>query len=181
MQQNLVLNDETRLILRPPTLADATLGLAAVQSSHREIAPWMDWCHADYALEDAEEWISDSLADDAKHPFLIFDEAQTQCLGSCGLDGIDGRHRNANLGYWVRTSHTGQGIAVAATRAVAQFAFEQLELVRVEIVAALGNLASQRVARKAGATREGVLRNGLMHDDQPRDAVLFSLTPPDLR
>ena len=86
----------------------------------------------------------------------------------------------ANLGYWVRTSATGKGIASRATRLVAGFAFEELKLQRVEIMAAVGNIASQRVAEKAGAIREGVLRKRLLNDDRPLDAVLFSLIEEDL-
>jgi RimJ/RimL family protein N-acetyltransferase len=43
-------------------------------------------------------------------------------------------------------------------------------------VIAAGNLASQRVAEKAGATREGILRGRLILHDVAHDAVMFSLT-----
>jgi RimJ/RimL family protein N-acetyltransferase len=68
----------------------------------------------------------------------------------------------ANLGYWVRTSETGRGIASKATRLVAQFGFAELGLQRIEILAAVGNVASQRVAEKAGAVRECVARKRLL-------------------
>ena len=38
----------------------------------------------------------------------------------------------ANVGYWVRTGQTGRGIATAAVRLVARFAFEELGLLRLE-------------------------------------------------
>jgi len=45
---------------------------------------------------------------------------------------------------------------------------------------AVGNVASQRAVEKAGAHREGVLRNRLILGDEPVDAVLYSLVPMDL-
>jgi RimJ/RimL family protein N-acetyltransferase len=63
---------------------------------------------------------------------------------------------------------------------VARFGFEYLGLVRVEIVAAVENMASLRAAEKAGAAREGVLRNRITVRDRICDAVMFSLIPEDL-
>lgn len=63
---------------------------------------------------------------------------------------------------------------------MARFAFEQIGLHRVEILAAIPNVASQRVAEKTGAVREGVLRNRLLIGGVSQDAVLFSLIPRDL-
>jgi len=63
---------------------------------------------------------------------------------------------------------------------VARFGFDELKLRRIEIVAAINNKASQRVAEKAGATREGILRNRLVVRDKVYDAVMFSLIPGDL-
>jgi len=81
----------------------------------------------------------------------------------------------------VRSDATGQGIATAAVRLLAQFGFEELHLARIAIVVAVENVASQRVAVKAGALREGILRNGLMHHGKPIDAVGFSLIESDVR
>ncbi len=86
----------------------------------------------------------------------------------------------ANLGYWVRTSQTQQGIATIATRLLARFGLKELKLNRIEIIAATDNDASQRVAEKAGAIHEGVLRNRLVVHENVYDMVIFSFIPPDL-
>jgi RimJ/RimL family protein N-acetyltransferase len=66
----------------------------------------------------------------------------------------------AHVGYWVRTGQTGQGIATAAVRLIARFGFEDLGLQRLELLVAVENLASRRVAEKAGARFEGILPAG---------------------
>lgn len=88
-------------------------------------------------------------------------------------------HRVANLGYWTRSSAVGRGVGTIATRLVARFGFEQLGLQRIEIVAAVGNRASQRVAEKVGATREGVLRRRLLIHGKSQDAFVYSLVSED--
>jgi len=57
--------------------------------------------------------------------------------------------------------------------------FEQLNLIRAEIVVAVGNTASLRVAEKAGARREGILRNRMVVREMVYDAVIYSLIPQD--
>ena len=97
-------------------------------------------------------------------------------LGGCGLNQIDRINRRANLGYWVRSTATRQGVATGAVRALRDWAFEVTELVRLEIVVAVGNAASHRVAEKVGAVREGTLIRRLMLHGALRDASMFSLT-----
>jgi len=80
-------------------------------------------------------------------------------LARVGLDWISASG-TANVGYWVRTGQTGQGIATAAVRRVARFGFEDLGLRRLELLVAVDNLASRRVAEKVGATFEGILPAG---------------------
>src|SRR4030043_248483 len=89
--------------------------------------------------------------------------------------------RQANLGYWVRTSQTGQGVAASATLLLAKWGFETLKLTRIEILVATGNARSLRVAEKVGAKREGILRNRLIRRDKVHDGVMHSLIPGDIK
>ena len=83
------------------------------------------------------------------------------------------------MGYWVRTSCHGQGIAGRAAKLVARFAFEHLGLIRVEIVIAVDNQASLRVAEKIGAHDEGILLNRMVVGKSIYDAHMYSLIPSD--
>jgi len=82
-----------------------------------------------------------------------------------------------NLGYWVKTPASGRGIATEATVALAQFGFDYLRLLRIEIVMSVRNTASRRVAEKAGGQFEGILANRLYLHGEAHDARLYSLTP----
>jgi RimJ/RimL family protein N-acetyltransferase len=142
----------------------------------------MGWCTPGYTQEMVQTWTGSrpkAWDDRIAFCFAILDARDGLLLGGCNLSHINPDYRLANLSYWVRTSRTGQGIASAAARMVASFGFERLGLVRVEIVSAVENLASQRAAEKAGAVREGVLRNRLIVRDRIYDAVMFSLIPGD--
>ncbi len=174
---------EGPLLIRPFREEDAGALYEAVRESVPEISPWLPWCHQNYSIEESREFIgSRELASQGGewYSFGIFDKNDGGFLGGVGINFINRVHQMANLGYWVRTSAAGHGVATTATRMAARFAFEQLGLHRIEIVAAVGNVPSQRVAEKAGARREGVLRNRLLINGESLDAVLFSLVPGDL-
>jgi ribosomal-protein-serine acetyltransferase len=170
--------------LRPYRLEDAEELYLAVRESLNELQQWMPWCHPDYSIEESREWLASHEGvsnGGTEYGFRIADARTDQYLGGVGLNQIRSLHRSANLGYWVRTSATKRGVATRATRLVARFGFEELNLVRIEIVAAVGNLASQRVAEKVGAVREGVMRKGLLIHGTPHDAVLTALVAEDIK
>jgi RimJ/RimL family protein N-acetyltransferase len=80
-----------------------------------------------------------------------------------------------DLGFWIRASAAGKGLATAAARLISSFGFEELGLLRIEILVAVENAASERVAQKLGALREGVLRNRLFLHGRSHDAAVHSL------
>jgi len=156
---------------------DAEALWAAARESVGEVSRWLPWCHAEYSMAEAVEWIRSRAplaAERREYTFAILG-SDGRFLGGCGLNQINRIHRFANLGYWVRTSATRHGVATEAVRQVAEFAFGNTDLVRLEIVCAVGNDPSQRVAERAGAVREGVLRHRLLLHGQPVDAVMYSL------
>jgi RimJ/RimL family protein N-acetyltransferase len=84
------------------------------------------------------------------------------------------------VGYWVRTGATRRGIAPQAVRLVARFAFETLQLSRLEIFVRPENIPSRRVAEKVGAKFEAIARNRIVQHGRAYDAALYSLIPSDL-
>lgn len=171
------------VMIRPYGAGDVEALYEAARASVAEVGPWLTWCHEGYSRQEAAAWIAErpaAWAAGREYAFAVFDAPSGRYLGGCGLNSIHPLHRFANLGYWVRTDDTRRGVATRAARLVAGFGFQELGLVRLEIVVAVGNYASLRVAEKVGARREGLLRHRLVQADGPTDAVMFSLIPEDV-
>ena len=166
------------LILRRYRSADAAAVHEAVMESVAEVAPYETWCHEGYTLEEAAEhaggWDRAWEAGSAYY-FAVCDEATGRHQGSCGLCPIEREHATAGLGFWVRTPATGRGVATAAARLVAEAGFEHLRLNRVELLIAVDNAASRRVAKKLGAAYEGTLRKRLVLPAGPTDMAMYAL------
>ena len=168
------------LLLRPFHLDDAPQLYCAVKESLNELKPWMSWATDRYSELTAREYITIARARWSEHTFYAFAITRgDDILGACTLSSLHSIYHFCNLGYWVRTSQRGQGIAGRAARLTARFGFEQLGLIRVEIVIAVQNQASLRVAEKIGAHDEGILLNRMVIGKSIFDAHMFSLVPSD--
>ena len=179
MPSSLQLTDE-ELLLRPFRLDDAKQLYEAVSESLHELKPWMSWATDAYNERTAQDYITIARARWEEHTYYALAiMRQSEVLGACTLSSIHPIYHFCNLGYWVRTSCHGQGIAGRAARLTARFAFEHLGLIRVEIVIGVGNRASLRVAEKIGAHDEGILLNRMVIGRSVCDAHMYSLIPSD--
>ena len=136
----------------------------------------------DLSIDDMENLTKEALKlweTDRAYIFHVLDVSTNQVVGFAQLNLINRLYQMANLSYQVRTSRTGEGIASVAARLVARYGFEKLGFQRIEVVVAEDNAPSLRVAEKIGAVREGLLRNRLLINGSPRDAIMHSLIPTD--
>lgn len=162
---------------------DIPLIFEAARESTNELLVWASWYHPNYTLEESHSFVLSSETDwnqKTGFAFAIFDVGNGLFLGGAGLSQVKRKDNFANLGYWVRSSQTGRGIATAATRLTAEFGFKDLGLNRIEILTAIENGASGRVAEKAGAKKEGILRKRIMLNSHPQDAIMYSLIVDDM-
>jgi RimJ/RimL family protein N-acetyltransferase len=78
-------------------------------------------------------------------------------VGAVSIRGLDRQTASGEVSYWVTASSRGQGIAPRALSAVCEWAFRLPWLQRLELIHDIGNLASCRVADKAGFALSAVL------------------------
>jgi RimJ/RimL family protein N-acetyltransferase len=171
------LADET-ILLRPPSPADVPAIAAACTDP--EIARWTmvptpyTPAHARRFVAQAKRWWE---AGRTGAIFAIVDRSAGRLVGMIGLEPAE--PGLAEVGYWVAPEARGRGYATRAVRLVSAWAFRDPSLVRLELHTILGNEASGAVARKAGFTREGVARQGLVVRGERVDGVIYSLVRGD--
>jgi RimJ/RimL family protein N-acetyltransferase len=137
-----------------------------------------------YGEREALGWLSThgpSIAAGRELPLAIVDAGSGALVGSTGLSDVDAANRMAEVGYWVAAEGRGRGVATRAVGLLASFAFDEVGIERLELLAHPDNHASQRVAERAGFTREGLLRSGRVVKGRRIDLWLFSLLPGDPR
>jgi RimJ/RimL family protein N-acetyltransferase len=164
-----------RLRLRPFTRADAD-DLFALHSSasvlrYWDAPPWTEPARAERFLAACR-----TIADDGTGARLAIDRTSDEAfLGWCGLTRWNPDHRSASLGYCLAEAAWGHGYATEAARAVLQWAFDTLDLNRVQAEADTRNVASARVLEKCGFVREGTLREDCVVDGEVSDSWVYGL------
>ena len=102
------------VILRPFRVEDATQLYDAVHESLTELKPWMSWAHDGYSRNAADGFITITCArweEKTLYAFAITDAQTGDILGGVSLSHIHPVYHLCNVGYWVRTSRHGDGIA----------------------------------------------------------------------
>lgn len=167
--------------LRPWRDSDLHAIVAACQDP--EIGRWTR-VPSPYGETDARAFLlqrHDAVYTGTMAPFAIASPtSSSHLLGSITLMRIDWENRRAEVGYWLAAPARGSGHATRAARLICAWGFAQLELERLELYAATGNHPSQRVAQRAGFTREGVLRSYMVGKDGRQDMVAFGLLRGEL-
>jgi RimJ/RimL family protein N-acetyltransferase len=132
-----------------------------------EVAGWLDGVHQ-------LQWEGTGVH------LMMLDRAAGRIVGSIGLFHIDFEIRSAEIGYGVRAGQRGKGYASEALGAVAGWALTEGGMQRAWLTANTDNVASLRVAQKAGFRREGTLRRAGLEDDGLHDLAVFSLLNDEL-
>lgn len=172
-----------KLVIRPFEPADADEFVRAAHESIETVGKWMSWCSRSFTRESALEWFASCEQDCAAGRAFdmgLFCATTGQLLGGAGINQLSPHHRYGNIGYWVRQSRQGCGIARQAVALLRDFGFQQLGLFRLEIVMGVGNTASEAVAIAAGATFECRARNRIFLHGRSIEANIYSLVPSGL-
>jgi [ribosomal protein S5]-alanine N-acetyltransferase len=96
------------------------------------------------------------------------------------MSNFDWSDHRGEIGYWMAREARGRGLGTRAVRLLSRWAIDALALERVELLANPANEGSQRLAERAGFTREGLLRRYRTRHGVREDLVMFSLLPEDL-
>jgi RimJ/RimL family protein N-acetyltransferase len=133
----------------------------AVAESYEELRRWMPWAKEPQTADDSEghcramqaRWHAREELD-----FCFVRKGDGLLVGKGGLHTIDWSLPKFEIGYWVRSSCTRQGLATEAARGLAEMARNCLGAVRIEITSDARNSSSRKVAEKAGFELEGIRR-----------------------
>ena len=174
-----------RLVVRCWDPGEAPLLKEAIDESLEHLRPWMSWAQDEPQPLDVKVELLRRFRGrfDLGEEFVygIFDMDESNVVGGTGL------HRRVGddafeIGYWIRTGRTREGLATEATAALTRVAFEVCGADRVEIRVDPANTASAGIPRKLGYRQEATLRRRLPWSDGsgPRDVVVFMLFADEL-
>lgn len=181
----------SRVVLPGDPLVDGSTALRPWRDS--DLASLVDACRdpeivrwtrvpENYGETDARAYLLqryDAVLYGTTAPFAIVAAGEDRLLGSISLMRLDWENRRGEVGYWLAREARAAGHATRAVGLICDWGFHSLALERVDLLAATRNTASQRVAERAGFTREAVLRSYMRGKDEQLDMVAFGLLASD--
>jgi RimJ/RimL family protein N-acetyltransferase len=171
--------ESARLLLRPWARADAPAVQAACSDPMTQ--RWLP-LPSPYTLADAERWVTEGghllRRDGSGMQSAVVERSTEQLVGSCEVRMHPTRRNCVEIGYWIAPWARGRGYGAEVVDRMCRWCYKH-GVVRVELLAAVPNVASQRVALRAGFVREGVIRSAVALAAESADAVLFSRLATD--
>ncbi|HUF54856.1 MAG TPA: GNAT family N-acetyltransferase [Dehalococcoidia bacterium] len=146
-----------------------------------EVRHWLHMSEAPEQTLDGERQRWELTRGDPTRLSFVIETTEGVPIGQVGLVAIDEAHRRAELGISIgEKAYWGRGFGTDALRVILRFAFETLDLHRIELITDADNDRGIRAYEKAGFKHEGLLRGKRQRYKQPIDMLLMSVVRPDV-
>ena len=175
--KNIILEDEV-VLLRPLQRSDFD---NLLEISINEPETWQYSFIRANGEENLKKYIEIALQardKEVEFPFIVFDKKSGKYAGSTRFYDINLSNKTLQLGYtWYGKAFRGTGLNKHCKFLLLQFAFESLEVERVEFRADNNNARSIAAMKSIGCKVEGILRNHMqtLDSDVRRDSIVLSI------
>lgn len=155
----------------------ATL-FALIDANRAELRTWLPWVDETTKVAQTAKFIASSLKERAEsRAFAAGIWSSGRLVGVIRHNRIDWANRIGFPGWWLVPAAQGQGIMTQCCQAVFAHAFTQLQLGRIVVGVATGNLRGQAIVKRLGFTLLKTLRNAEWLNDRSVDHFIYSLVP----
>ena len=143
---------------------------------------WLPFVEYTYTVDDSVAFLEMFLKTPGgtkEYLFAIRDNGQF--VGLIGFKSTDPENFRTEIGYWLREESQGKGIMTRAVDRLCRFAFDNMNMNRVQIRCAVGNTRSGNIPRRLGFRLEGVERAGeLLTGGKFVDVEVYSMLKEDM-
>ncbi|HQU93814.1 MAG TPA: GNAT family protein [Pyrinomonadaceae bacterium] len=161
---------------------DVDAALEIVLENREHLQTYMQWMTPNYSIIDARKFIAEGIKNRLDKLNLGLAVVRDgKLIGSTGFNRFDWKARVCEIGYWIDHLHEGKGIVTKACKAMIEYAFDELEMNRVEIRCSAENTRSAAIPERLGFTKEGSLRQAEVINGRPHDFLIFGLLAEDER
>ncbi|PEJ60692.1 hypothetical protein CN692_00960 [Bacillus sp. AFS002410] len=149
----------------------------ALKENQNSLKEWLVWAENIPVIEDYQRsiipmWLQ-KFADNNGFETGVF--YKDELVGMLGLHYIDWSNQTTEIGYWLSEKMQGQGIMSRAVEGLVTYCYEELNLNRVVIRAAVENEKSRAIPVRLGFKHEGVQREAQQIRDKFYDIAVYSM------
>lgn len=124
------------------------------------------------------EWYEDLLKNATGIWWVVSNKNADEFLGACGFNNTSIEHKKTEMGYWLLPQYWKMGIMKEVLPHIIHYAFDILNLHRIEASVETGNIASKNLLLKLGFKYEGTLKECEWKNGQIVDLEYYGLIKP---
>lgn len=159
--------------LRPLQREDAKDIYHTIDAQREYLGRWLPFVTYTDSVAFTQKFVDSSVDTDDK-TFTI--RKGTAFIGLIGFKATDQGNHKTEIGYWLSQDYQKKGIITRAVDFLCRYAFEELDINRIQIKCAVGNTPSSNIPKRIGFQFEGVERAGeLFADGSFADIEVYSL------
>lgn len=144
-----------------------------IDSNREYFGEFLNWVSFIKTVEDEKIYTEKLKSDETVVGFSVF--YKNKLVALIGFVEIDKINKNAQIGYSLDEKFQGKGIMTKACKKILEYGFNELDLQRIEIRAAVSNQKSKAVIKRLNAVYEGVSRNYYLINGKFLDCEVYSV------
>ena len=157
----MIIKIDNDIELRQLEETDAIDIFEAIDSQRKYLGKWLPFVAFTKEVSDSQEFVNSVINTPEERFELQFTiRKQDKFIGLIGFKDTDRTNKKTEIGYWLSEKYQKQGIITRSVEKLCDFAFNELDLNRVQIRCAVGNQRSKNIPRRLGFKFEGVERDG---------------------
>lgn len=169
---------DDHLYLKQLETPDALTIFETINSQRDYLRQWLPFVDHTQEIGDTIQFIK-TVNQDKERVFVL--KYEEQFAGLIGFRDTDKSNKKSEIGYWLSEPFQKKGIVTNAVKVLVKYAFDELNMNRIEIKCAVGNAPSKRIPQRLGFSFEGIIRQGeLFPDGRFVDLECYSLLRHDM-
>ena len=178
--KSIIVNENIQL--KPIELSDAQYIFNTIDTQREYLGKWLPFVDFTKQVADSEAFINSILnAPEGSIDYTFTIQYQDKFAGLIGFKSTDKGNKKTEIGYWLSQEHQKKGIITQSVKKLIKFAFDELELNRVQIKCAVGNTPSKNIPKRLGFSFEGIERDGeLLTGNIFTDIEVYSILKSDM-
>lgn len=176
-EENMVeLEVDSEIVLKEIELSDAEAIFKLIDSDRKNLRIWLSFIDSTKEIEDTKDFIRSTLflPEDIRD-FVAVIIYNGQKIGLIGFKLTDFVNKKTEIGYWISKEFENKGIVTKSVVKMIDYAFNNLELNRIQIKCGIGNEKSSKIPKKLNFKFEGIERSAELLNGKFIDAEVYSI------
>lgn len=170
---------DEQLTIRLLQQSDAAELFDLVNCQRNYLSEWLPWPPMTKTVADSKAFLNGAMQQFESQTGMVCGIFyQTHLVGVVGFNEINHSLKKVKLGYWLSQEQMGKGLMTKSCRCLVDYAFETLDVEKVEIAAATDNWSSRKVCERLGADLEGIISHAENLHGRIVSHAIYSLLNP---